>query len=94
MNRLSLGIQSFDDKALQALGRIHDSYQARAAIDMAQRAVERVNLDLMYALPNQTLEAQREDLSIAMSYETGHLSLYHLTLEPNTVFAISAAVAG
>lgn len=87
VNRLSLGIQSFDDDALRALGRIHDARQAHAAIDMAQQAVERVNLDLMYALPGQTLEACRHDLQTAMSFGTGHLSLYHLTLEPNTVFA-------
>lgn len=87
VNRISLGIQSFDDDALRALGRIHDARQARAAIEMAQNAVERVNLDLMYALPGQTLEACQHDLQTAMSFETGHLSLYHLTLEPNTVFA-------
>lgn len=87
VNRISLGIQSFDDEALRALGRIHDGTQARRAIDMAQRAVARVNLDLMYALPGQTLEACERDLREAMSYGTGHLSLYHLTMEPNTVFA-------
>ncbi len=87
VNRISLGIQSFDDRALRALGRIHDGAQARRAIDMAQRAVERVNLDLMYALPGQTLEDCERDLREAMSYGTGHLSLYHLTMEPNTVFA-------
>ena len=87
VNRLSLGIQSFDDDALRALGRIHDARQAGAAIEMAQKAVDRVNLDLMYALPAQTLEACRHDLRTAMSFGTGHLSLYHLTLEPNTVFA-------
>lgn len=87
VTRLSLGIQSFDDEALQALGRIHDGRQAREAIDMAQKAVDRVNLDLMYALPGQTLDACRHDLETAMSFGTGHLSLYHLTLEPNTVFA-------
>lgn len=87
INRISLGIQSFDDRALRALGRIHDGAQARRAIEMAQRAVERVNLDLMYALPGQTLEDCERDLREAMSYGTGHLSLYHLTMEPNTVFA-------
>lgn len=87
VNRLSLGIQSFNDDALRALGRIHDSRQARAAIEMAQQAVGRVNLDLMYALPGQTLHASQDDLRTAMSFSTGHLSLYHLTLEPNTVFA-------
>lgn len=87
VNRLSLGIQSFNDDALRALGRIHDARQARAAIEMAQNAVARVNLDLMYALPGQTLEGCRQDLETAMSFGTGHLSLYHLTLEPNTIFA-------
>jgi putative oxygen-independent coproporphyrinogen III oxidase len=87
VNRISLGIQSFDDRALKALGRIHDGRQARAAIEFAQRSVPRVNLDLMYALPGQSLEACEADLRQAMSFQTGHLSLYHLTLEPNTVFA-------
>ena len=87
VNRLSLGIQSFNDDALKALGRIHNADQARAAIDMAQAAVGRVNLDLMYALPRQSLQACANDLRTAMSFQTGHLSLYHLTLEPNTVFA-------
>src|SRR5690606_22144998 len=87
VNRLSLGVQSFNDEALRALGRIHDGAQARTAIDMAQRAFERVNLDIMYALPGQSLDMLRDDLNTAMSFDTGHLSVYHLTLEPNTVFA-------
>jgi oxygen-independent coproporphyrinogen-3 oxidase len=87
VNRLSLGIQSFDDAQLRALGRIHDAGQARRAIDMAQSAVARVNLDLMFALPGQSLEACAADVAEALSYRTEHLSLYHLTLEPNTVFA-------
>uniref|UniRef100_UPI003340DAC9 radical SAM family heme chaperone HemW n=1 Tax=Castellaniella defragrans TaxID=75697 RepID=UPI003340DAC9 len=87
VNRISLGIQSFDDRALRALGRIHDGAQARRAIGMALRAVERVNLDLMYALPGQTLEACERDLREAISHGAGHLSFYHLTMEPNTVFA-------
>lgn len=87
VNRISLGIQSFDDRALAALGRIHDGAQARRAIGLAQHAVERVNLDLMFALPGQSLEACALDLRTAMSYGTDHLSCYHLTLEPNTVFA-------
>ncbi|MDN5843837.1 MAG: radical SAM family heme chaperone HemW [Alcaligenaceae bacterium] len=87
VNRISLGVQSFDDGKLAALGRIHDGAQARTAIEMAQRAVPRVNLDLMYALPRQTVEECERDLREAMSFGTGHLSLYHLTLEPNTVFA-------
>jgi oxygen-independent coproporphyrinogen-3 oxidase len=72
---------------LHALGRIHDGGQARAAIEMAQHAVQRVNLDLMFALPKQTLEESIEDARIALSFGTDHLSMYHLTLEPNTVFA-------
>ena len=87
VTRLSLGIQSFEDAKLHALGRIHDGRQARSAIEMAQAAVDRVNLDLMYALPGQTLAELQKDLATAMSFGIGHLSLYHLTLEPNTVFA-------
>lgn len=87
INRISLGIQSFDDAKLRALGRIHSADQARHAIDIAQRAVERVNLDLMFALPEQTLAQCQQEVSLALSHGTEHLSLYHLTLEPNTVFA-------
>jgi len=87
INRFSLGIQSFDDAALRALGRIHDARQACAAIETAQNCVERVNLDIMFALPGQTMEECAADLRQAMSFQTEHLSLYHLTLEPNTVFA-------
>ncbi|WP_162988148.1 radical SAM family heme chaperone HemW [Alcaligenes aquatilis] len=87
VNRISLGIQSFNDDALKALGRIHDSQQARQAIEAAMKAVDRVNLDVMYALPGQTPAQSEQDILQAMSYETEHLSLYHLTLEPNTVFA-------
>lgn len=87
INRLSLGVQSFNDTALKALGRIHDARQARAAIEMAQAAVERVNLDIMFALPEQTLQGALDDLEQALSWQTGHLSLYNLTLEPNTLFA-------
>ncbi|HUH41151.1 MAG TPA: radical SAM family heme chaperone HemW, partial [Castellaniella sp.] len=87
VNRISLGVQSFNDRALRALGRIHDAQQARRAIEMAQAVVDRVNLDLMYALPGQTLAECESDLREAMAFQTGHLSLYHLTMEPNTVFA-------
>lgn len=87
VTRFSLGIQSFDDAQLKKLGRIHDSAQARAAIEMAQRAAPRVNLDMMFALPGQTLEACVDDLRQAIGFGTEHLSLYHLTMEPNTVFA-------
>ncbi len=87
VNRISLGIQSFDDAKLLALGRVHDGGQARAAIDMAQRAVGRVNLDLMFALPGQTLAQCQQDAREALSFGTEHLSMYQLTFEPNTVFA-------
>lgn len=87
INRLSLGIQTFDDAHLKALGRVHDAHQARVAIHMAQQAVERVNLDVMFALPGQTLEGSARDVQEALSYGCEHLSLYHLSLEPQTVFA-------
>ena len=87
VNRMSLGIQSFNDPALKILGRIHDATQARAAIAMAQAAVSRVNLDVMFALPGQSPQLCLQDLREALSFGTSHLSLYNLTLEPNTVFA-------
>ncbi|MGI4985754.1 MAG: radical SAM family heme chaperone HemW [Janthinobacterium lividum] len=86
VNRLSVGIQSFDDGHLQALGRIHGGDEARAAADIAARTFENFNLDMMFALPGQTLEACRRDIDTALSYAPPHLSLYHLTLEPNTLF--------
>ncbi|MDP1651762.1 MAG: radical SAM family heme chaperone HemW [Rhodocyclaceae bacterium] len=86
VNRLSLGIQSFDDAKLAALGRIHSGVEARRAIDMALTHFERVNLDLMYALPAQSLEEARSDIRIAIATGVTHLSAYHLTLEPNTAF--------
>jgi len=87
INRISLGIQTFNDVQLKTLGRVHDGNQARQAIDMALSAVNRVNLDLMFALPGQTLEACMGDAREALSFGTEHLSIYQLTLEPNTVFA-------
>ncbi|MFJ1253361.1 radical SAM family heme chaperone HemW [Cupriavidus sp. CuC1] len=87
INRLSIGIQSFNDRHLAALGRIHGGAEARAAIGIALDNFENVNLDLMYALPGQTLAECAEDLETALSFNTTHLSLYHLTLEPNTLFA-------
>jgi putative oxygen-independent coproporphyrinogen III oxidase len=87
INRISLGIQSFNDEKLKALGRIHDSAQAKAAIHAAMELFDQVNLDLMYALPNQTLDEAIQDLEQALAFKTQHLSLYHLTLEPNTLFA-------
>ena len=87
VNRLSLGIQSFDDAKLAALGRIHTGDEARRAIDIAQRHFERVNLDLMVALPEQTLADAERDIATALATGVTHLSAYHLTLEPNTAFA-------
>jgi oxygen-independent coproporphyrinogen-3 oxidase len=87
INRLSIGVQSFDDRQLVSLGRIHDGLAARRAIDLALEAVGNVNIDLMYALPGQTVEQARADLAIAIASGVPHLSAYHLTLEPNTFFA-------
>ena len=86
VNRLSLGIQSFDDDKLKALGRIHSAAEARRAIEMAQAAFDNVNLDLMYGLPGQTLDEAQADVREALSFGTTHLSAYQLTIEPNTVF--------
>ena len=87
VTRLSIGVQSFCDSALQALGRVHDAAQARAAINEARTCFETFNIDLMYALPGQTLAALQADLDEALSFAPPHLSIYHLTIEPNTVFA-------
>lgn len=87
VNRLSLGIQSFNDAHLRALGRIHSSTEARQAIAIAQQHFGNINLDLMYALPQQTLEEALQDVQTALSFAPQHLSCYHLTLEPNTLFA-------
>ena len=86
VNRLSIGIQSFNPAHLLALGRIHDGAEARRAIGMAQAHFDNINLDLMYALPRQTLEEAKRDISTAASFGTAHLSVYHLTVEPNTLF--------
>jgi oxygen-independent coproporphyrinogen-3 oxidase len=87
VNRLSLGIQSFDDKQLQNLGRIHDASQARQAIETAKHAgFDNLNLDLMHGLPDQDSTSALRDLEIATSYEVPHISWYQLTIEPNTVF--------
>jgi oxygen-independent coproporphyrinogen-3 oxidase len=87
VNRLSLGIQSFNDAHLRALGRIHSADEAKRAIAIAQQHFDNVNLDLMYALPQQTPEQALQDVGIALSFAPQHLSCYHLTLEPNTLFA-------
>lgn len=86
VNRLSLGIQSFNDEKLKALGRIHDSHEARLAIDLALTHFARVNIDLMYALPQQSLAEAEHDIDNAIASGASHLSAYHLTLEPNTPF--------
>ena len=87
VNRLSVGIQSFDERHLKALGRIHGRADAIAAAEAALTHFEAVNLDLMYALPGQTLAEAEADLTTALALGPGHLSCYHLTLEPNTAFA-------
>ena len=86
VNRLSIGIQSFSAAKLQALGRIHDGDEARRAIGIAQAHFENINLDLMYALPQQTLREAEQDIDAAQGFGTSHLSAYQLTLEPNTLF--------
>lgn len=87
VNRFSLGIQSFNSQHLQALGRVHDADEARRAVELSLACTANVNLDLMYALPDQSIEQALYDLETALSFRPAHLSLYHLTLEPNTVFA-------
>jgi putative oxygen-independent coproporphyrinogen III oxidase len=87
VNRLSIGVQSFNDTHLRALGRVHDRAQALAAAEEAARSFETFNLDLMYALPGQSMADLEADLAQAFALQPPHLSLYHLTLEPNTVFA-------
>ena len=87
ITRLSIGVQSFDDTMLAVLGRVHDAAQARAAVEEARSVFDTFNLDLMYALPGQTLRGLDADLDAALAFEPPHLSVYHLTLEPNTWFA-------
>jgi oxygen-independent coproporphyrinogen-3 oxidase len=86
VNRLSIGIQSFNPLHLKALGRIHDGHEARAAIDIARDHFENFNLDLMYALPHQTVAQALGDIDAALAFDPPHLSAYHLTIEPNTYF--------
>ncbi len=87
INRLSIGIQSFNPKHLTALGRIHDSQQAHRAIDAARSAgFDNINIDLMHGLPDQTIAEGLDDLRTAMNHQPEHLSWYQLTIEPNTVF--------
>jgi oxygen-independent coproporphyrinogen-3 oxidase len=86
VNRLSLGIQSFDPRHLKSLGRIHDGHEARRAIEIALGNFGNVNLDLMYGLPGQTVDEARADIEAALEFAPPHLSCYHLTIEPNTWF--------
>ena len=87
VTRLSIGVQSFNDQHLQALGRVHDRAQALAAVEEAAQAFDTFNLDLMYALPGQDLAGLEQDLRTALALAPPHLSVYHLTIEPNTFFA-------
>jgi oxygen-independent coproporphyrinogen-3 oxidase len=87
VNRLSIGIQSFQDHQLQQLGRIHDRREAIRAAEMAHAAgFDNFNLDLMFALPGQTVAAANQDLATAMALDPAHISWYQLTIEPNTQF--------
>ncbi len=88
VNRVSIGIQSFHADQLKALGRVHDTRQAISAAEQAARYFKRFNLDLMYALPGQTVEQCMRDIDQALSFAPEHLSVYQLTIEPNTQFAV------
>ena len=87
VTRLSVGVQSFKDEHLKRIGRVHDRAQAMAALEEAARSFDTWNLDLMYALPGQSLDDLREEVDQALSFQPPHLSIYHLTIEPNTYFA-------
>ena len=87
VTRLSVGVQSFNDAHLKALGRVHDSAQAIAAVEEAAASFETFNLDIMYALPGQTLAGLEKDMRQALALSPPHISIYHLTIEPNTYFA-------
>jgi oxygen-independent coproporphyrinogen-3 oxidase len=87
VTRLSVGVQSFNDAHLKAIGRVHDSAQALAAVEEAAQAFDTFNLDLMYALPGQTMAELDDDLTQALALKPPHISIYHLTVEPNTYFA-------
>jgi len=87
VTRLSVGVQSFNDSFLKTLGRVHDSAQALAAVEEAAQAFDTFNLDLMYALPGQTLVDVKQDMARALSFAPPHISIYQLTIEPNTFFA-------
>ena len=87
VTRLSIGVQSFNDQHLKALGRVHDRAQAIAAVEEAASAFDTFNLDIMYALPGQTLLNLKQDMQTALALAPPHISIYHLTIEPNTYFA-------
>jgi putative oxygen-independent coproporphyrinogen III oxidase len=87
VTRLSIGVQSFNDDHLKALGRVHDRAQALAAVEEAAHAFDTFNLDIMYALPGQTMEQVGQDMATALQFAPPHISIYHLTIEPNTYFA-------
>ena len=87
VTRLSVGVQSFNDSFLKTLGRVHDSAQALAAVEEAAQAFDTFNLDLMYALPGQTLADVQQDMALALTFKPPHISIYQLTIEPNTYFA-------
>lgn len=86
INRLSIGIQSFNQKHLQTIGRIHGTHQSQYAVQMAAKIFENFNLDLMYALPHQSFRQLKQDIEMALSFAPPHLSLYQLSIEPNTLF--------
>lgn len=92
VNRISVGVQTFDDALLKTLGRVHDSAQAKAALACAAEIFETFNIDLMYALPGQTVQQARVDIETALAFNPPHLSLYQLTIEPDTVFAAKPPV--
>jgi len=87
VTRLSIGVQSFNDEHLKALGRVHDRAQALAAVEEAAQSFDTFNLDIMYALPGQTMEQLDADVKLALQFAPPHISIYHLTIEPNTYFA-------
>ena len=87
VTRLSIGVQSFNDRHLRALGRVHDSAQALAAVEEAARSFDTFNLDMMYALPGQGMAELEQDMATALALQSPHISIYHLTIEPNTYFA-------
>jgi len=86
ITRLSIGVQSFNDTMLERLGRVHNGGEALRAIDTALKLFEKVNIDLMYALPAQTIQTALNDVNTAIATGAGHISAYHLTMEPNTPF--------